>query len=505
MPWASSPLDTARPQPTHRELLIRDRCRHSPHYPTDTTILCSVSDRHANPRWPSRLPARSLAKDAIDWDIEAEHLEEAAFMLELREVNLDMPNYHLDTLERGPERRLFDHLEGLRRGGPLVIERILRPAVENPDGEALDIAAACLASLPGADHESHERLFALLGSETSETQRAGARRALQLGVEPKTDALLTAKLQDRITARLEAQDELGLSAMLDILFHRGATPGPWLASLLVRSHPELVRAAAQLARQARDTQTLAALGPLAQAEDPLVSRAALETALIHGMRGAWDAALYWAFTTNESPSRREALLWVGCLGDAAEHDRLFALFDHSELRRDALWAASYCGRVAAVDRCMATLDDPELGPRAGEVVVAITGLPTTDDRYWFDRPQPDEDESLPPLDADDLEADLTPNPEARLPLPEPGEVRRWWEEARPRFDPARRYLGGSAVDGSTLLHALAHGPLRRRHALAFEVAVRSRGLVQLDTRAWCWRQRAQLSGIDVTDLRVWRR
>jgi hypothetical protein len=44
-----------------------------------------------------------------------------------------------------------------------------------------------------------------------------------------------------------------------------------------------------------------------------------------------------------------------------------------------------------------------------------------------------------------------------------------------------------------VLAVLAQGPMRRRRGLAIEVAIRTRGRVQVETRALTARQRAELA------------
>ncbi|MFO7564949.1 MAG: hypothetical protein R6X02_20055 [Enhygromyxa sp.] len=238
--------------------------------------------------------------------------------------------------------------------------------------------------------------------------------------------------------------------------------------------------------------------PLAQAADAELRRTTLESALCHLLPGAWESAVYWAFCPGDSPFRRDALTWVALLGDGAAHSRLLMLLDDPAQQADALWAVGFCGRVASVDRCIELLDDERLGPLAAEVVCATAGLPTNIDHFWRDRPEPDDEEeaanALPELD-DDLDADLVPTQEDALPIPDPETIRAWWQARRDQFDPSLRYLGGRPLDRGVLAAAMWHAPMRRRHALALEAAVRTRGSVFINTRALCVTQRSQVEGL----------
>jgi uncharacterized protein (TIGR02270 family) len=126
---------------------------------------------------------------------------------------------------------------------------------------------------------------------------------------------------------------------------------------------------------------------------------------------------------------------------------------------------------------------------AGEAFSAITGLRIAE-QYAAAREE--EEESLPPLEEEDLDADLTPGPEDTLPLPEPDAVTAWWREARPKLDAKQRYLAGQPFTPQALLDALVSAPMRRRHALALELTLRSRGALQVPTRAFVTHQLAAL-------------
>ncbi len=435
---------------------------------------------------PMTSPAEHpLSEHDLVWNIEDEHLREAEFLFEMREGLLDSPSYSLAELEAGPERRLLAHVDALMLGGSPVAQRLLLATIEDEIATYETIAAASLAVLaqPGS---GSDRLLALL-DRGGDTQRAGIARALQLIHNPR----LQRRLLEDVASLGGLIDPRGLAARLDALAAHGVRPGPWLRRFLLSSDPSLARAAANLARFSRDPATLDSLGPLALAADPALRRTTIETALLHSLPGAWESAVYWAFCPGDSPFRRAALVWVACLGDADAHARLLALVDDPQRRADALWAAGFCGRVAAVERCIPLLADKDIGPLAGEVVAAIAGLSCTDDSFWRARVESDDPEdTLPPLELDRLDADLVPDGEASLPLPEPEAIADWWRARRGTFDPSLRYLGGRPLDCDVLVSGLWHAPMRRRHALGFELGVRTGTFV--DTRAMCATQKRQL-------------
>src|SRR4051812_45741861 len=100
---------------------------------------------------------------------------------------------------------------------------------------------------------------------------------------------------------------------------------------------------------------------------------------------------------------------------------------------------------------------------------------------------------LPPESQDDLDANLAPTPEDDLPWPHVAAITTWWSEARMRFEKGTRYLLGQPFSGSVLVGALEASPMRRRHVLARELAIRTRGHHVVPTRALSQHQRAALS------------
>ena len=431
---------------------------------------------------------RSISEDDLVWDIEDEHLREAEFLLEVREALLDSPSYSLAELEAGSEQRLIAHVDALVMGGSPVAQRLLLATIEDKnqvaDYELIAAASLAVFAQPGSDP-----VLAVL-DRGGDAQRAGIARALQLTHNP----WLERRLIEDVSSFDDRTDPRGLAVRLDALAAHGVSPGPWLHRFLVSSDPSLARAAASLARFSRDRATIDLLGPLAHAADADVRRTTIETALQLSLPGAWESAIYWAFCLEDSPFRREALVWVACFGDAEVHARLLALVDDPNHRADALWAAGFCGRVAAVDRCIPLLADDDVGPLAGEVVSAITGLSSTDDSFWRAPVNHDDPEdTLPPLEHDDLDADLVPESEASLPRPEPEAIADWWRARRETFDPSLRYLGGRPVDRDELIAGLWHAPMRRRHVLGFELGVRSGAFV--NTRAMCATQKLQLDAL----------
>ncbi|HEY6100116.1 MAG TPA: hypothetical protein VIW03_11835, partial [Anaeromyxobacter sp.] len=81
-------------------------------------------------------------------------------------------------------------------------------------------------------------------------------------------------------------------------------------------------------------------------------------------------------------------------------------------------------------------------------------------------------------------------------------IEGFWNGARDRFPPEKLFLDGRPWSAEGLFAALEGGPMRRRSALALDLAVRSRGLVQLDPRALARRQLRELPALRALAGRV---
>lgn len=91
------------------------------------------------------------SEDQILWDVVEEHLDEAEFLVELWAASRRSASYTLAELDRGPEARLFAHVDGIVVNEALALERTCWPVLEDPKAEPSRLAAAALAMLEGGD------------------------------------------------------------------------------------------------------------------------------------------------------------------------------------------------------------------------------------------------------------------------------------------------------------------------------------------------------------------
>jgi uncharacterized protein (TIGR02270 family) len=371
----------------------------------------------------------------------------------------------------------------------------VRPILDDDlDDDRYRTAAAALAILDGGGFEGPDIVLGYLSRAGSEGSW-GLIRAMHLS--RRTD------LAERLIASLPEHDGPELAGRLEALTGLGVDVGKRLRVWFKHELPRVRRAAAWLARHSTSSNVLKRLLKLMRDPDAKLREAAIESALIRGLPGSWQLACEAAFDPQSPPGagslRRAALGWVAMQGDAPAHARILELL-RARPDADLLWAAGVTGRPDAVDLAVQLLDYPPLARLAGELMTFVAGLPTQVNHFWLDEGAhgtygDDEDEALPVLGRDNLSADLVPPDELRLRLPHPEHARAWWLERRGELAPALRYYAGRPLEPSTIEHALRTAPMRRRHPLALELAIRSAGIGMLDTRAPARVQLAQTKAI----------
>ncbi|HYO73770.1 MAG TPA: hypothetical protein VEU33_47665, partial [Archangium sp.] len=220
------------------------------------------------------------------------------------------------------------------------------------------------------------------------------------------------------------------------------------------------------------------------AVEPMLRDSAIVVGLLNNHHRAWAACQ--AAVESRAPGCRLTMLLLGMSGDERDTKRLLDLLSDEAHQPDVLWALGFTGRVAAADACLDLMRQERVAALAGVAFSAITGL-RIEGRYAAERQEVEAEQPIP-LEQEDLDADLVPKPEDDLPLPQVDAVTDWWREVRPRMDARQRHLEGRAFTPQVLLDALASASMRRRHALALELALRSRGALQVPTRAFLERQ-----------------
>lgn len=410
------------------------------------------------------------------WEIHEEHLDEAAFRWSQWEKALDAPDYTLAEVAE-LEELVASHVDGLVLGGESVARRLLEPALVADEAER--IVAAALALLNGEEPSGPAAVLAAL-IHAEPPALASLRRALELAAPPGilTDLPSLLKKEDAIP-------EL-LVLVLETLGAHGRLTAPLCTPFLTHPEPQVAAAALRAAGRVRLPLDPGVLQRALVSAEPMLRDSALVAGLLGNHRSAWAACQ--AAARSRAPGCRLPLLLLGMSGDEQDTKRLLDLLSDETLQPDVLWALGFTGHVAAAEACLELMRQERVAALAGEAFSAITGL-RIEERYATERREPEAEEPIP-LEQDELDADLVPKPEDALPLPQADAVNDWWREARSRMNVRQRYLEGQPFTPQVLLDTLATAPMRRRHALALDLALRSRGALQVPTRAFVQRQMA---------------
>jgi uncharacterized protein (TIGR02270 family) len=406
------------------------------------------------------------------WDIYEQHLEEAAFQWTRWEHALIAPDYVVEELEP-LEERLHAHVDGLVLGGEPVAKRFLHPALESDEPEL--IRAAAFTLLLSDASGGGEAVLARIRSAD-----AAALAAVQRALEVLGTERLPPWLQSLLKEDSPALQALGLEVMS---LHQRA-PAAACQSLAANESPQVAATALRAAGRSRVELAPALLERALASPDVEVRDAALVTGLMGGHRSAW--ATCRTAIQARAPRSPLPLVLMAMSGDERDQKRLQELVSDEALRPDVLWALGFSGRLASADICFEFMRQKPVAALAAEAFSAITGL-RIEESYAAEREAPEAQEPVP-LEQENLDADLGPKPEDALPLPQVEAIAQWWQQARTRMEAQQRYLGGEPFSPQVLLGALEHGSMRRRHVLALELALRSRGAYQVPTRSFVERQ-----------------
>jgi uncharacterized protein (TIGR02270 family) len=437
------------------------------------------------------MSAPQIARAGVFFDVLEEHRDEAEFALEMFDAALRSATRNLGQLARYPERALLAHLDALVIGGDAVADSLLLKSLTEATSErpaATAVAAFCFARLG--------RVREILDALENVEARTGALRGLALS----RDTVLLAELQQRADTPALRACALSLSATM------GAPPPNCLAALQSEDL-ELVMAALAAVRHG-DPQTYGGIVDwLSRHDVSTVRESAMVTSLAWRLPASTHACEAAALTTSSEVARG----LYASLGGASEHARLCELLQSKTSVASLLFALGFTGRSDLLPVLYPYLqgDDPHEAKLALQALTMITGLdweregavieasPSAVDQLLPDvNDDAEARAALPPLDEDDLDADLIPPPELELADVQVERVVARCERFRAEADTGR-LLGGVAYTPSSLGAYLKEAPMRQRPILALASSVHARGRAWLDTRALIATQReydAALSG-----------
>lgn len=401
--------------------------------------------------------------ERLRWDIYDEHLEEAAFLWSQWERALESPRYALADVAGGLEERLLAHLDGLVLGRGPVADKLLVPPLLDESAEPDVVSAAAFALVEGG--LDRPVLLAMTKPDLPPGHQAAITRALELSAAPG--------LEDRVRPWLSGKPPHLARAALAVLKARGLDPGNALDPAMESTAAGLAATALGMAGPAPAPYQRSAIEAALRSEDPSLREAAQRAGLAARMRVAWETCLQ--DVAARRPGSSVALLAVAVGG---EMESLLPWLEEPALRLPALFALGFSGRVAAAEACLPWLGDKKAAALAFEAFSSITGASPDELKG-----APEEEAEPVPLEEENLDEAPPSGPEEELPPPDAARVAEWWTSQRDRFRPEVRLLGGAPLTAGAIATALREGPMRRRHALALELAIRTQMPVR-DTRRW---------------------
>lgn len=402
-----------------------------------------------------------MHESLILWDVVEEHLDEASFLVEMWERACAAHDYTWRDVERSFGERLRAQLDALVIAGAPAAKRILAPALAEGDTER-DRATACALALLAAPGGGglDATLRALSDAEPDSALRSGIARALEVSDRPGLD--------DALRDALYGADGDAQSALLSALTARCVDAGPIVATLLRSGDVATVTAAARAAAMRTAEALRGPITALLDARDEGVRLAAVETALVWGLREGWERCVFEA-----QRGSSDALAWTAMLGGPEALDVLRAATSRDASRVAALRALGCTGLVDGAAECLRwmTHESKRVARVAADSFGAITGVDATAEGFSVKAP---DDDALPDLD-DDLATTLDAEVEDALPLPSPDAFARWLRENGARFDRGRRYLRGEPMTAERVIERLSRGSMRPQRWLRWELLTRSRG------------------------------
>lgn len=401
-----------------------------------------------------------MHESLILWDVVEEHLDEASFLVEMWERACAAHDYTWRDVERSFGERLRAQLDALVIAGDAAAKRLLAPALADGDTER-DRATACALALlasPGG-WGLDATLRALSDAEPGSALRSGITRALEVSDRPGLD--------DALREALYGADGDSQSALLSALNARCVDAGPVVATLLRSGDVATVRAAARAAAMRSADELRGPITALLDTRDEGVRLAAVETALVWGLREGLERCVFEA-----QRGSSDALAWTAMLGGPEALDVLRAATSRDASRVAALRAFGCTGLVDGAAECLRwmTHENRRVARVAADSFGAITGVDATAEGFSVKAP----DDELLDLD-DDLATTLEAEVEDALPLPSPDAFARWLRENGARFDRGRRYLRGELMTVERVIERLSRGPMRPQRWLRWELRARTRG------------------------------
>lgn len=376
-----------------------------------------------------------------------QHLEEAAFLAEVRDYAVRAPHYDLRHLQR-LEERIEAHLDGLRVAGPTALDALAAQLHPQAVGE---LFVCNVLALEREDLPTCAALLREYGS-SSETERA---LSAALGWLDWT------RIEAPVERMLASADPLARRLGLAACGMHRRDPGPALLAALAHADPRVLARAARTAGELRRHDLMIELRVHRLHEDAAVrfwcnwatAQLGDEEALavlrdFAAEEGDWQfralpVLLAWQ-------PRELSMAWIRQLTQDPERRRL------------AIRAAGLFCDPQTIPWLIRQMQEPPLARAAGEAFALITGADLAELDLEL-RSTPDYDAG-PSDDPDDPEVAM--DPDTDLAWPDPALVAAWWQANEQRFANGQAHLLGAPLSEAQCHQVLRKGWQRQRVAAA---------------------------------------
>lgn len=438
--------------------------------------------------------ASRVHAEPIIWEIIEEHLDEAAFLLEMHQVATISPDYNLKDLSDTIEQRLIAHIDGLRTGGDAVAQRVLHPALL--DAEDLFITTvAALTLLSNGNPKDRGLVFEAINlTEGAQQQSLALAMSLSSAHDLDTELLFQFNNQNNIE---------NACVWLEILTQRGIDPGDKLNDCFQSSDARLIHASLMVSGVVCLNEYTLQIESHLNSPNTGIALASIEAGLAIGSKSAWKKCL--EYVQIQSENQHKYMLYAAIFGGIDIHERLHELLENEETREDSLWALSYSGSVQSAQLCKHYLKDENerVVKMATQVLASVGGFDFMDDEFVIneveghneiDAEENEFDDAFPSLDDDDLDADLVPDFVEDLPTPNVSAIETWWNKNCYRFSLSKRYIHGKEFTAKNVTALLETIPMFRRHGYIKELTMKTNRFVQ--PMAFVPRQLCQLKKLE---------
>jgi uncharacterized protein (TIGR02270 family) len=409
-------------------------------------------------------------------EVVEQHVEQAAFLWQLRDGAVRSPQYTLRMIEELDDR-LDANLEGSGVAGEAGWKLCEAALALGSAGEVF------VASVLAIDSNDVQRIRVAV-------KAACRSRAALRGLVSALGWLPYHRVERWIEKLLSADDALyrriGLAACA---VHR-RDPGAALITALQDPDTALRARAMRAAGELKRHDVVALLREHLDDTD-VTSRfwSAWSTVLLGELDGV--SRLFESVESGSPFAVRALPLALRSVAQSRAIEWVRSLMLDPKHARTVVVAVGLLGDPIAVPWLIRQMTVPALARLAAEAFTVITGANLANLRLEGKRPDgldvgPTENPS---------DENVAMDPDEHLPWPAPDAVAAWWSAEEPRFANGTRYLIGRPVDQAHIRHVLATATQQQRNVAALELALHDRGEMLFETRAPGFRQEAWLRSV----------